>query len=131
MRKASRCHEIQPWVRVVAGRRLRYTGHNSKLATSRAPVRIRILRKFCCIRIVRLVATLRGLGEILRLRPMLSDHLMADAAANGLMEARGQLAIQPRHHCCQEGKKLGSDGFWGFSPRLSGWEASSWHGNAL
>ena len=65
MRKASRCHEIQPWVRVVAGRRLRYTSeggmrpsHLAKWATSRAPVRIRALRKYCCIRIVRLVALL-------------------------------------------------------------------------
>lgn len=49
MRKASRRHEIQPWARVVVGRRLRYTGHNSKLAASRAPVWIRRLRKFCCI----------------------------------------------------------------------------------
>lgn len=36
--------------------------------------------------IVRLVATLRSLGEILRLRSMLSDHLMGDAAANGPMD---------------------------------------------
>lgn len=71
-------------------------------------------------RIVRLVATLKGLGEILRLRSMLSDHLMGDAAANGPMEARGQSSIQPRHHCCQElGKgKAGSDGLGLLSPRF-------------
>lgn len=71
-------------------------------------------------RIVRLVATLKGLGDILRLRSMLSDHLMGDAAANEPMEARGQLSIQPGHHCCQElaKGKAGSDGLGLLSPRF-------------